>query len=43
MSTFCSRALLLEGGRIIMNDSGSNITARYLDVATHTAADGAFG
>ena len=43
VATFCHRALLLEGGRIIMNDSGDKVVEAYLRVTTHAAADGAFG
>jgi ABC-type polysaccharide/polyol phosphate transport system ATPase subunit len=43
ISTFCDRALLLEGGRVVMNDTAENVAKTYLSVSSHTAEDGAFG
>jgi ABC-type polysaccharide/polyol phosphate transport system ATPase subunit len=43
VSTFCQRAVLLEGGRMIMDDSGTNVAAEYVRVSSHVAEDGAFG
>jgi ABC-type polysaccharide/polyol phosphate transport system ATPase subunit len=35
ISTFCSRALLLEGGRIMMSDTSNKVAAAYLEVSSH--------
>jgi ABC-type polysaccharide/polyol phosphate transport system ATPase subunit len=43
VSTHCTRALLLEGGRLIMNATGEQVAAAYVKVASHVSADGAFG
>jgi ABC-type polysaccharide/polyol phosphate transport system ATPase subunit len=43
VANFCHRALLLEGGRIIMNDTAAQVTSEYVRVSSHAAADGAFG
>ncbi len=43
ISTFCDRALLLEGGRVIMNDTPENVAKTYVSVSSHPAEDGAFG
>jgi ABC-type polysaccharide/polyol phosphate transport system ATPase subunit len=43
VSTFCSRALLLEGGQVVMNDSGAKVASAYVTVSSHAADDGAFG
>jgi ABC-type polysaccharide/polyol phosphate transport system ATPase subunit len=40
ISTFCSRALLLEGGEIVMNDTGPNVAASYLQVTSCAADEG---
>jgi ABC-2 type transport system ATP-binding protein len=41
--TFCDRALLLEGGQVVMNDTAENVAKTYVSVSSHAAADGAFG
>lgn len=43
VSTLCKRALLLEGGRLVMNDTGEKVAKAYLDVAVRPAVDGSFG
>jgi ABC-2 type transport system ATP-binding protein len=43
VSTFCDRALLLEGGQIVMNDTAENVAKTYLSVCSHAAENGAFG
>jgi ABC-type polysaccharide/polyol phosphate transport system ATPase subunit len=43
VSKFCTRALLLEGGRIVANDTARHVVAAYQRVASHTSQDGAFG
>jgi ABC-2 type transport system ATP-binding protein len=43
VSTFCNRALLLEGGRVVMNDTAENVAKTYVSVCSHAAKDGAFG
>ena len=43
VANFCTRAVLLEGGRIVMNDSAQAVTTEYVRVSSHVAADGAFG
>jgi ABC-type polysaccharide/polyol phosphate transport system ATPase subunit len=43
VSTFCNRALLLEGGRIVMNDTGAKVASAYFNVVSHVSEDGAFG
>jgi ABC-2 type transport system ATP-binding protein len=43
ISTFCDRALLLEGGMVVMNDTADNVAKTYVSVSSQTAADGAFG
>jgi ABC-type polysaccharide/polyol phosphate transport system ATPase subunit len=43
VSTFCSRALLLEGGHVMMNDTAAKVVAAYLDVSSHVSEEGAFG
>jgi ABC-type polysaccharide/polyol phosphate transport system ATPase subunit len=43
VSTFCSRALLLEGGRVVMNDTAETVAKTYLSVCSHAAENGAFG
>jgi ABC-2 type transport system ATP-binding protein len=43
VSTFCHRALLLEGGRLVMNDTAERVAKAYIAVASHAADDGAFG
>ena len=43
VETHCKRALLLEGGQIMMEDTGANVASAYLTVSSHVAADGAFG
>jgi ABC-type polysaccharide/polyol phosphate transport system ATPase subunit len=43
VSTFCNRALLLEGGRVVMNDTADNVAKTYVSVSSQAAADGAFG
>ena len=43
ISTFCHRALLLEGGRIVMNDTAENVAKAYIRVSFNDAEDGAFG
>src|SRR5262249_14090620 len=43
VSSYCNRALLLEGGRIIMNDSGETVAAAYVDITRHVSADRAHG
>jgi ABC-type polysaccharide/polyol phosphate transport system ATPase subunit len=35
ISSFCDRALLLEGGRIMMNGAASEIADRYVSMLTH--------
>ncbi|CAN5609341.1 hypothetical protein BH23GEM9_BH23GEM9_23350 [soil metagenome] len=40
---FCDRALLLEGGHLIAEGSGTDIAAEYMQVTAHVTADGAFG
>jgi ABC-type polysaccharide/polyol phosphate transport system ATPase subunit len=40
---FCNRALLLDQGSIVMNDSAEKVTAAYLQVSSSPAADGSFG
>jgi len=43
VATFCNRALLLDGGRIIMNGDAEKVAAAYVRVASSPAEDGAFG
>lgn len=43
VSTFCSRAVLIEDGRIVMNDSGDKVAKEYQAVLLRPASDGAFG
>ncbi len=43
VSTFCSRAVLLEGGKIVMDDAGAKVASSYLEVSSHATADGTFG
>jgi ABC-2 type transport system ATP-binding protein len=43
VSRYCTRAVLLEGGRLIMNATGPEVAREYLSVTSHTTADGAFG
>jgi len=43
VSTFCNRALLLEGGRVVMNDTAENVAKTYVDVCSHAAEDVASG
>lgn len=43
ISTFCDRALLLEGGRVVMNDTPEKVAKTYVSVSSHAAEDGAFG
>jgi len=43
ISTFCDRALLLEGGRVVMSDTGEKVAEAYLNVSSSVADDGAFG
>jgi ABC-type polysaccharide/polyol phosphate transport system ATPase subunit len=43
VSTFCSRALLLVGGEIVMNDTAGKVASSYLSVASNASADGTFG
>ncbi len=43
VSTFCDRALLLEGGRVIMDDTAEKVAKAYVSVSSHAAEDGAFG
>lgn len=43
VSTLCTRALLLEGGRVVMNDTGEKVAEAYLEVASHVTDDGSFG
>jgi len=40
VATFCSRALLLEGGRIALSGSGQAVAAEYLRVASRDPRDG---
>jgi ABC-type polysaccharide/polyol phosphate transport system ATPase subunit len=40
VSTLCQRALLLEGGRVVMNDTGAKVAKAYMDVTTNVAGDG---
>jgi ABC-type polysaccharide/polyol phosphate transport system ATPase subunit len=35
--TFCQRALLLDGGRLVLEGAGAEIADRYLGMLTHTA------
>jgi len=35
ISTFCDRALLLDGGRIVMDGAASDVAARYVSTLTH--------
>lgn len=35
ISTFCDRALLLDGGRIVMDGATSDVTDRYVSMLTH--------
>jgi ABC-2 type transport system ATP-binding protein len=35
--TFCQRALLLDGGRLVLEGAGEEIADRYLGMLTHTA------
>lgn len=43
ISTFCDRALLLEGGRVVMNDTAETVAKAYVSISSHAAEDGAFG
>ena len=43
ISTFCDRALLLEGGRVVMNDTADSVAKAYLSISSRAAEDGAFG
>ena len=43
VSAFCSRALLLEGGKIVMDDTGAKVASSYIEVSSHASADGTFG
>jgi len=43
VSNFCSRAILLEGGHVIMNDAAQRVAAAYVEVASHVSEAGAFG
>jgi ABC-type polysaccharide/polyol phosphate transport system ATPase subunit len=43
ISTFCTRALLLEDGKIVMNDTAETVASAYLNVSSHAAANGTFG
>jgi ABC-type polysaccharide/polyol phosphate transport system ATPase subunit len=38
VATFCQRALLLDGGRIVLEDSGERVVEAYLDLLGWTAA-----
>jgi ABC-type polysaccharide/polyol phosphate transport system ATPase subunit len=43
VSAFCKRALLLEGGKIVMSDTGKQVADAYVRVASQAAEDGSFG
>jgi len=43
ISTFCDRALLLEGGQVVMNDTAENVAKTYVSVSSQAAEDGSFG
>jgi ABC-type polysaccharide/polyol phosphate transport system ATPase subunit len=43
VSTFCNRALLLEGGQIVMNDTADKVASSYESVSSHATPDGTFG
>jgi ABC-2 type transport system ATP-binding protein len=43
ISTFCGRALLLEGGRILLNDTAENVAKTYVSVSSRAAGNGALG
>jgi ABC-type polysaccharide/polyol phosphate transport system ATPase subunit len=35
ISDFCDRAVLLDGGRIVMDGSASDVAERYVSMLTH--------
>jgi ABC-type polysaccharide/polyol phosphate transport system ATPase subunit len=37
ISTFCDRAVLLDGGHIVMDSGASDVADRYVSMLTHTA------
>jgi ABC-type polysaccharide/polyol phosphate transport system ATPase subunit len=43
IANFCGRALLLDGGKIVMNDSPERVTSAYVKVSSSPAQDGSFG
>jgi len=43
ISTFCNRALLLEGGRVVMNDTAENVAKTYVSISFQAAEDGSLG
>jgi ABC-type polysaccharide/polyol phosphate transport system ATPase subunit len=43
VESFCSRAVLLEDGHLIMEGTGVDVAQEYLQVTSHATADGAFG
>jgi ABC-2 type transport system ATP-binding protein len=43
VTRFCSRALLLEGGRVSIEGDGNTVAEEYLRVTSHAAPDGALG
>ena len=38
ISTFCTRAVLLEGGRIVLGDTGERVAEAYLRLLSQPAA-----
>ena len=43
VSMFCNRALLLEGGRVVMNDTAENVAKTYVSISFQAAEDGSLG
>jgi ABC-type polysaccharide/polyol phosphate transport system ATPase subunit len=43
VASFCSRAVLLEDGRVTMSGAGRDVAAEYVSVTSQMTADGAFG
>jgi len=43
ISRFCDRALLLEGGRVVMSDTAEHVAKTYVSVASHAVEEEAFG
>jgi ABC-type polysaccharide/polyol phosphate transport system ATPase subunit len=41
VSSFCDRALLLDGGQVVMNDTAEKVVDAYLSLTSQAAADGA--